>query len=468
MRTALTAFLLAMSAAVTAYSVSALPMYNDKLHEVLPLVPLTAVLWVLFGLAYAALRTVPRRASVVLIVVGALAVGGAAMAGPPNTSTDSARYAWDGIVQNAGISPYAYAPGDARLEHLRTTWLFPKPSRDDSGNAYCPLPRVMDVVGSEPLACTTINRSNVKTIYPPASEIYFAAVRLITGPSPEFWPMQLAGLIISLGITGMLLVTLTSSGGDPRWAALWAWSPVAATEAVTNSHVDVLGALFALSATVLVSRGRPISGAFALGAAISTKLIPVIAAPALLRKQPITIVAGALVIFIVLYIPYILSSGFGLLGYLPGYLNEEGYATGSRFIMLSILAPGLAATVLAAIIIAVTAGLVWWKTPAENLWLGQLLMVGVTLLVVTPRYPWYALLLVPFVAMTGRWEWMAVPLALTERLLIGDVTLARFTVGAAIILIVAVSARRSGPHAGRRLARWLRHPFTSNTEISAS
>jgi hypothetical protein len=69
-------------------------------------------------------------------------------------------------------------------------------------------------------------------------------------------------------------------------------------------------------------------------------------------------------------------------------------------------------------------------------------MIGVTLLIVTPRYPWYALLLVPMIAMTGRWEWLAVPLALTERLLISDVVLARFSVGAAIILIVGMSLYR--------------------------
>jgi hypothetical protein len=75
------------------------------------------------------------------------------------------------------------------------------------------------------------------------------------------------------------------------------------------------------------------------------------------------------------------------------------------------------------------------------------------MLIVTPRYPWYALLLVPMIAATGRWEWLAVPLALTERLLIADVTLARITVGLAIVLIVAVSLHRAGPGAvGRLLA----------------
>jgi len=71
-------------------------------------------------------------------------------------------------------------------------------------------------------------------------------------------------------------------------------------------------------------------------------------------------------------------------------------------------------------------------------------MIGVTLLVVTPRYPWYALLLVPMIAMTGRWEWLAVPLALTERLLVPSVDLARLSVAVAVVFIVVMSIRRAG------------------------
>ena len=465
-RIVITTALLAVSAAVTAFSVAAFPMYNDRVDRILPLVPLTGLLWLLFALAFVALRTVPARASVVLVIVGSLAIGGAAMAGPPNTSTDSARYAWDGIVQNAGISPYAYVPGDPALERLRTDWLFTDAVIDEQGDPTCPGPRMMPISGSDEPVCTAINRAHVPTIYPPTSEIFFAGLRLLTGPDAQYWPMQLAGLIMSLGITGILLRALTRRDLDPRWAALWGWSPLAATEAVTNSHIDVLGALLALVATLLVANGRRWAGALALGASIGTKLIPVIAAPALLRRQPWKIIVGSAAIFIALYIPYILTTGIAVLGYLPGYLSEEGYSTGSRFIMLSLIAPGPAATVLAAVLIVVTGVLVWWKTPADNLWLGQVMMIGVTLLVVTPRYPWYALMLVPFVAMSGRWEWMAVPFALTERLLIGDVALARVTVAAAIVLIVVVSARRAGPGAPGRLWRWLRHPFHSNAAPS--
>jgi alpha-1,2-mannosyltransferase len=441
MRIVFTTVLLALSAVATALSVSALPFYESKSHEFKPLVLITVGLWLLFALSLVTLRGVTRRASIVLVLVGSLAIGVAAMAGPPNTSTDSARYAWDGIVQNAGISPYTYVPSDPALAELRTDWLFPAPV-----DGQCVGERIMSVdePGTGDLVCTAINRATVPTIYPPASELVFAGLRFFTGAGPQYWPSQLLGLLVSLSVTVLLLGALRKAGRDPRWAAIWGWSPLVATEGITNSHIDIVSALLLVVASLLVASGRRWAGGAALGASIATKLIPVIGAPALLGRRPWPVIGASVAVFLALYIPYVIADGIQVLGYLPGYLSEEGYETGTRFIMLSLIAPGPASLVLAAVLIAATAALVWWKTDPADPWLGQLVMIGVTLLVVTPRYPWYALLLVPMIAMTGRWEWLAVPLALTERLLVPSVDLARLTVAIAVLFIVVMSIRRAG------------------------
>jgi len=441
MRIVVTSVLLAASAVATALSVSVLPFYDYRKGQVEPLVWVTVGLWLLFALSLVSLRRVSAKASVVLILAGSVAIGGAAMFGPPNTSTDSARYAWDGIVQNAGISPYSYVPSDPALRDLRTDWLFPA-----AVDGECVGERIMAVKepGTGDLVCTAINRATVPTIYPPTSEIVFAGVRLLTGPGPEYWPMQALGLITSLGVTVLLLGSLRKSGKNPRWAALWAWCPLVATEGVTNSHIDIVSALLLLVATLLVASGRRWAGGIALGASIATKLIPVIGAPALLGRRPGAVIIASIATFLVLYLPYVIANGPEVLGYLPGYLTEEGYESGTRFIMLSLVAPGSASLVLAAVLVAATGVIVWWRTDPADPWLGQLVMIGVTLLVVTPRYPWYALLLIPMIAMTGRWEWLAVPLALTERLLIPSVDLARLTVTVAIVVIVVMSIRRAG------------------------
>ncbi|MDF2442100.1 MAG: hypothetical protein JWR01_303, partial [Subtercola sp.] len=123
-----------------------------------------------------------------------------------------------------------------------------------------------------------------------------------------------------------------------------------------------------------------------------------------------------------------------------------GYDDGTRFALLSIVAPGLGSLVLAAILLLVTALLVFRFTDQNSPWLGQVVMIGVTMLVVTPSYSWYALLMVPFIALSRRWEWMLVPLALTVQLLVPTLAVARVSFALAIvgILVVLVLRRRRG------------------------
>jgi alpha-1,2-mannosyltransferase len=190
----------------------------------------------------------------------------------------------------------------------------------------------------------------------------------------------------------------------------------------------------------------------ALGLGIATKLIPAIAAPALLRRQPAKVVVASIVTFALLYVPYVASTGWQVLGYLPGYLTEEGYEDGSRFVFMSAFLPDAWTTPAVALLLAVTAALVWVKTPADSPWLGQLVMIGVVLVAVSPRYPWYALLLVPFVALTGRWEWLAIPVALLVRQFEPYMALQRSSLAAAVLVILLVSIWRAGPGWSDRLA----------------
>jgi alpha-1,2-mannosyltransferase len=460
-RIILTAVVLAAMTALTFIAVATLPFYTYKTGGY-TLLAITLALWALFGLGFFLLKGIRnRRAAIVIVLAGSVLLGGAAISGPPNTSTDSARYAWDGIVQNAGISPYKYAPTSKHLEHLRTSWLFSKPTYDYYGGATCHGSRIM--ASHQPstliIVCTAINRGTVHTIYPPASELLFAAIRFVVGPSATYWPMQLVGLLMSLGVTVLLLRFLTKRQLDVRWTALWGWCPLVAAEAVTNSHVDTLGAILLLVATASVAAGRSWLGGIALGAAIATKLIPVIGAPALLRRHPWKVVIASVATFLLLYVPYVITSGIKVLGYLPGYLTEEGYDSGSGFALLTPILHGTAALVTAALLMVILAVLVWRKTNPESPWLGQTVMIGMTLLIVSPNYPWYGLLLVPMVAMTSRWEWLAVPLALTIRTLEPFIAVTRNTEYAALVIVVVVSIVRAGPGWIARVRSELRHPF---------
>lgn len=427
--------------------------YLDKAKRPEFLICLIA-LWALFALAFLLLRRASARGALLVILLGSIAIGGAAMAGPPNTSSDSARYAWDGIVQDAGISPYAHAPSDPALASLRPEWLFPTPMVDAVGVSHCPGVRNFAFVDNDgSTACTTINRVHVPTIYPPTSELFYAAVRGVVSVDAAYWPFQLTGLLLSIGTTVLLIVGLRRRGWDARWAALWALNPLVASEAITNSHIDVLGALLALAAAFAVSSGARWRGGILLGAAIAAKIIPVLAAPAMLRKQPAKIILAAVATFAVLYIPYVATTGIAVLGYLPGYLNEEGYDDGSRFVLLTTLLPGPAALVVAALLLAAIAVLVIVFSDPERPWVGQVVMIGATLIIASPRYPWYALLLLPFIAMSGRWEWLTVPLVLSLHVIAPQHATFRWTLLAAIAVIGLVSFLRTRP-----LAPWRAKP----------
>ena len=128
-----------------------------------------------------------------------------------------------------------------------------------------------------------------------------------------------------------------------------------------------------------------------------------------------------------------LAGGPDVLGYLPGYLAEERYADGSRFALLAALLPGPAVTWVALAVLALAAALSWWRADPAAPWHAQTVLAGVALLVVNPLYAWYALILVPFVALSRRWEWLVVPLALS----IGDASAPRPWVLAVATVVVA-------------------------------
>jgi hypothetical protein len=186
-----------------------------------------------------------------------------------------------------------------------------------------------------------------------------------------------------------------------------------------------------------IASGARWRGGILLGAAIAAKLIPVLAAPAVLRRQPWKIILAAVATFIVLYIPYIISTGIGVIGYLPGYLNEEGYNSGKRFVLLRAFLPGTVSLVVAVLLLGVIAVLAVIYSNPERPWLGQLVVIGSALFIASPAYAWYSLLLVPFIAMTGRWEWIALLLAFTVRELVAGSTAYKWSLVAAAIVVIA-------------------------------
>ncbi|WP_432827823.1 glycosyltransferase 87 family protein [Dactylosporangium sp. CA-092794] len=348
--------------------------------------------WLPFAAGVWLVPRVDRRAALVLVVLGGVLLPlAAALQGPPNSSDDVYRYVWDGRVQLAGIDPYRHPPAAPELVPLRDRTLWTPQGH------WC-----------VPDGCTLINRPTVPTIYPPVAEALFAAVAPTGGRER---PLQLTMAAFAAAVAVLLWTALSRLGRDPRRAVLWAWCPLVALEAGNNAHVDVVAVALAALAVWLLAGDRPVSGGTIFGLAIATKIIPVLLAPALLRRRPIAVALSAAGAVATVYLPHVLVVGPAVLGYLPGYLHEEGYGNGTRFALLDAALPGRVTAPVAALLLAATAVLVWRRTDPDRPWRAAAVMVLVTLLVTTPSYPWYALLLVMLVAYGAPAEWLAVAAA---------------------------------------------------------
>ncbi|MDQ6724912.1 MAG: DUF2029 domain-containing protein, partial [Actinomycetota bacterium] len=322
---------------------------------------------------------------------------------------DLYRYSWDGRVQLTGTDPYRFTPDAPELVHLREPWLWP-------GVAACArLYRAPD--------CTRINRPMVRTIYPPLAEAWFTAVYRVTGIGARYKPWQVAGLLGDMALVALLPTVLRAWGKDERWTALYALSPAAVLEVVNNGHVDGLAALFVVLALLAVARRRPAWAGSCLGVATAVKLYPAllvlgVAAAVWGRRGPlaarladaarVAFSAGAVVALS--YLPHVLAVGTRVIGYLPGYLQEEKYDQGGRYLIAGVL--GLSADRTAAVALigfaTVVAWVLWCRPPAPR---ACAALLGALLLAVTPVQPWYAVTLLAVATVAARPAWSAVVVA---------------------------------------------------------
>src|SRR3984957_9330465 len=383
--------------------------------------PLLIGAWLAFIAAAWLLRKVPLRSAVALILLGGIAVQLAAVSAPPQNSNDLYRYVWDGRVQAAGVDPYAYVPTARQLTGLRDTFLF------HPGAEYCVS---QAYVVSHPAAelaagCTAINRPTVPTIYPPVAEAYFLGVHYLPGGASSTKPIQGATALVAVLVTVLLLFGLRRLGRDVRTAALWSWCPMVALEAGNSAHVDVVAAGLGAAAILMLATARTtrrtILGGILLGLAIATKPTPALTIPALLARgddparlpraglwrRRFTIAAAAGSAFAAVYVPHLLAVGSKVIGFLPGYLQQENYASGTRYGIIGLFVTGPLASAMAVLILAAVALAVLQFGDPDRPWQGAVVMTAAPLAVTTPHYQWYALLLVVLVAFDGRIEWLA-------------------------------------------------------------
>lgn len=445
----------------------ALALENAVIAQPGPLPGPPAVLYlVLAWWAVAALgtwllvRAGSRRATVWLLLTGAVAVHVLAIGAGPRMSDDLYRYSWDGRVQAAGIDPYRHPTSSPELAHLRDAWLWP----DDAACAG---------INRGP-GCTRLNYPQAHTIYPPVAQAYFTVVHYLPGP-PRENKVQLYGALVSLALTGLLVRVLAARGHPVGYAAAYAWAPSAGLDAGMDAHVDVLAALFAVGACALLARRPPaparvngtkaqasgtaarigIAAGALLGAAVAVKLYPALLLVAAARRRALTVGGTAVAVVALSYLPHVVAVGPDVVGFLPRYLSVEGYQDGHRFLLLGLVGlSGTSAKIAAALVLAAVAAAVWRADPARvSAELGALRLLGAAFLLATPAQPWYGIPLVALAVLARRPEWLAVAAApyVLYMALFTDLALADritrpggYVVGALVVLGVSIARVREG------------------------
>ncbi len=298
----------------------------------------------------------------------------------PHLSTDAYRYVWDGRVQAAGINPYRYIPADPALEALRDAEIFPNINRAD----YAP------------------------TIYPPAAQMLFQAVARI---SDSLLAMRLAFVLCEVVIVAALLDLLRRIGQPPVRVLAYAWHPLALWEIAGSGHLDaaMIAAMMAGLWLALVG-GRRLLAAAVLAVAALIKPPAALALAVTWHAWDWRAPAVAIGVAVALYLPY-LSVGAGVLGFLPGYLGEERIATAEGFWVVASLATLFGPLPLAKpLYLALALGIVGalalrvalHPDRAPQAMLERLCWtIFAFVFLLSPDYPWYWLMLLPFVALLG-------------------------------------------------------------------
>jgi len=377
------------------------PLRNAK-WALLVRLAVWAVAW---GAGVVCALRLPRRFAIPAVFAVGLALRLAALAGQPILSDDLYRYTWDGRVQLSGTDPYRYPPSADQLVDLREDWLWP----DAEGCAQL----------QRPEGCTRLNRPGVHTIYPPVAEAWFTVVYQVAGIGAHHKAWQVAGLLGDVALIAVLPAVLRAYKRDERWTALYALSPVAVVEVVNNGHIDGLASLFVVLALLAVARKRPAWAGALIGAATMVKLYPALLGLAFAavvgfrkagRPALARLVGAAAAVVAVGYLPHVAAVGLRVVGYLPGYLREEKYGEGGRYLLAGLLGlPAGPAAALSALGVAGVAAWTLWRRPEVPR--GCAALLGGLLLAVTPVQPWYAVTLLAVATVAVAPAWSAVALA---------------------------------------------------------
>ena len=312
-----------------------------------------------------------KRAVLVILLVS-LAVRLAVF--PADSSDDVNRYLWEGKLYSQGISPYLEPAEHSRYtEHRDFYW-------------------------------ENMNHKDKITAYPPLSLHFFSFInRLSYSPGAYKISFLLADLIL----IAVILSLLHHAKKPLHWALFYALSPIPILAFVAEGHFDVIMVLFLMLSLLAYSKKCFILCGTAIGLAVATKIMVVIAAPMILLK---TGKKGIISAAVAGSLPFLIHFGdtlqmihglvsFGSTNNFNGSVNQViNNFLGASPQLASHLGLGL---------FSISWMIGFWLSLKDQLWLGLAFCLGGLLIFAPVVHFWYFTWLLPFVALRPSPAWLS-------------------------------------------------------------
>jgi hypothetical protein len=280
-----------------------------------------------------------------------------------------------------------------------------------------------------------INHPDLKTIYPPIAQVFFAALAA-TGAGPTGFKLALG--LVDFAVVLLLGHLLVRRSIPLDRLILYAWNPLAVLETAGSGHVEPLGVLLVLLAALWIIDRRPNRSTIAVAMAAQVKILPVALVPGLLRRGGAKTIPLLLLALLIPVLPYAFGGpavGAGLYAYAETWQhNATFYAvTEDLFERIDVgnrLKPVVAALHeryrewdlpwdflyrhvwprdVARLTVALVAA-VWTIFVALRLRPGfareNLLVIGALLLLSPTLHPWYLLWVLPWAVLRLSWGWL--------------------------------------------------------------
>lgn len=161
-------------------------------------------------------------------------------------SDDAHRYVWEGRIQQAGYNPFALAPDDMTLAHLRnSSW-------------------------------EKINHPDYPAIYPPLAQLEFRLVSMIQPTIATVKNVHVLWDVLTLVVLYMCLIRL---GLPTERVVLYGACPLVLSAFAVEGHIDAFMVFFVALTWLAVLYRAWSACALAMGASMSVKFFPVVLLP---------------------------------------------------------------------------------------------------------------------------------------------------------------------------------------------